>query len=324
MEINGKQVEAELLSADKARGIYEDIVRKLKDPALLEFAGHDLFKVRIFPIEPHSRKRITLSYSQLLKSDSGLMSYVVPFNTEKFCAKPIKNVSLKIDLETKQPLKSVYSPSHKVEIKRKEGNRATVGFEASDVQPDTDFQLLYDTDKSDIGLQLLTFKESGEDGYFVLLASPGTEIRGTKVIAKDVVFVLDTSGSMAGAKLEQAKKALLFCVENLNKDDRFDVLRFATEVEPLFDKLSDADTDSVTRAKKWIQELSPSAAPPSMMRWPKPSPIAPANRTALTSSCFSRMAGPPSASRTKTRFAPTSRKRTKTTLAFSASALAPT
>jgi Ca-activated chloride channel homolog len=257
MEINGKQVEAELLAADKARGIYEDIVRKLKDPALLEFAGRDLFKVRIFPIEPHSRKRITLSYSQLLKSDSGLVSYVVPFNTEKFCAKPVKDVSLKIELETKQPLKSVYSPSHKVEVKRKEGNRATIGFESNDVRPDTDFQLLYDTDKSDIGLQLLTFKESGEEGYFVLLASPGSEVRGMKVMAKDVVFVLDTSGSMAGAKLEQAKKALLFCVENLNKVDRFDVLRFATEVEPLFDKLTDAESDSVSRAKKWIEELKP-------------------------------------------------------------------
>src|SRR6185503_17599784 len=121
----------------------------------------------------------------------------------------------------------------------------------------TDFQFLYDTDKSDIGLQLLTFKESGEDGYFVLLASPGTEVRGTKVIAKDVVFVLDTSGSMAGAKLEQAKKALLFCVENLNKEDRFDVLRFATEVEPLFDKLTDAGSDNTARARKWIQELKP-------------------------------------------------------------------
>ena len=257
MEINGKQVEAELLAADKARGIYEDIVRRLKDPALLEFAGRDLFKVRIFPIEPHSRKRITLSYSQLLKSDSGLVSYIVPFNTEKFSARPVKNVSLKVDLETKQPLKSVYSPSHKVEIKRKEGNRATIGFESNDMRPDTDFQLFYDTDKSDIGLHLMTFKESGEDGYFVLLASPGIQVRGTKVIAKDVVFVLDTSGSMAGAKLEQAKKALLFCVENLNKEDRFDVLRFATEVEPLFDKLNDSDSDNVGRAKKWIQELKP-------------------------------------------------------------------
>src|SRR5262245_58654931 len=72
MEIDGKQVEAELLSAEKARRIYEDIVRKLKDPALLEYAGRDVFKVRIFPIEPNSKKRIRISYTELLKSDEGL------------------------------------------------------------------------------------------------------------------------------------------------------------------------------------------------------------------------------------------------------------
>ena len=77
MEIGGQQVQAELLSADKARAIYEDIVRKLKDPALLEYAGRDVFKVRVFPIEPNSRKRITLSYSQVLPSDAGLISYVL-------------------------------------------------------------------------------------------------------------------------------------------------------------------------------------------------------------------------------------------------------
>src|SRR5258705_4114681 len=101
MEIDGKQVEAELMSADKARGIYEDIVRKLRDPALLEYAGQDVFKVRIFPIEPNGRKQILLSYSQLLKSDNGLVSYELPLNTGKFSAAPIKSVSVKLELETK-------------------------------------------------------------------------------------------------------------------------------------------------------------------------------------------------------------------------------
>src|SRR5580704_16790667 len=105
MEIGGKQVEAELLSADKARGIYEDIVRKLKDPALLEYADRDVFKVRVYPIEPNSHKRITLSYSQVLQSDAGMVSYVYPLNTEKFSAKPIKNVSINVELETKGSLK---------------------------------------------------------------------------------------------------------------------------------------------------------------------------------------------------------------------------
>jgi len=257
MEINGKPVEAELLAADKARGIYEDIVRKLKDPALLEYAGRDLFKVRIFPIEANSRKRITLSYSQLLKADSGLVNFVLPLNTDRFSARPVKNVSLKIDLETKRPLKSIYSPSHKVEIKRSGGNKATIGYEASDVKPDADFQLFFAQEQDDLGLNLLTYKTSGEDGYFLLLASPGAEVKNTRVIPKDVMFVLDTSGSMAGAKLEQAKKALAFCVENLNDHDRFEVLRFATEVEALFDKLVDVSRETRSKAQSFIKDLRP-------------------------------------------------------------------
>src|SRR5262249_23468798 len=118
LEINGKAVEAELLAADKARGLYEDIVRKLKDPALLEYSERDLFKVRIFRIEANASKRITLAYSQVLKADGGLVNFIFPLNTEKFSAQPLKNVSMKVELESKRPLKSIYSPSHKVEVKR--------------------------------------------------------------------------------------------------------------------------------------------------------------------------------------------------------------
>ena len=77
MEIGGKMMDAELLPADKARSIYEDIVRKMRDPALLEYAGRDLFKVRIFPIEPHSRKPIKISYTELLRSDTGTVTYLL-------------------------------------------------------------------------------------------------------------------------------------------------------------------------------------------------------------------------------------------------------
>lgn len=257
MEINGKPVDAELLTADKARGIYEDIVRRLRDPALLEYAGRDLFKVRIFPIEPNSRKRISLSYSQLLKHDAGLITYTYPLNTQKYSSAPLKSVSLKIDLVTKQPLKSIYSPSHKIEVRRSGDRQATVGYEASQVKPDTDFQLYFAPEKDPIGINLLTFCKPGEDGYFLLLASPGIDVLTGKNQPKDVCFVLDTSGSMAGTKLEQAKKALAFCVENLNADDRFEVLRFATDVEPAFDKLVHADPPGRQRARDFIRDLKP-------------------------------------------------------------------
>ena len=251
MEINGKQVDAELLAADKARGIYEDIVRKLKDPALLEYSGRDVFKVRIFPIEPHAKKRIHLAYSQVLKFDSGLVNYALPLKGGA------KNLSLKVDLQGQRPLKSIYSPSHSVEVKRHSPTKATIGFEANDAKSDADFQLYYSMEKSDVALDLLTYKQAGEDGYFLLLASPGIDTKATKVIPKDVLFVLDTSGSMAGAKLEQGKKALAFCVENLNDSDRFEIIRFATEVEPLFGKLADASANQRERARTFIKELKP-------------------------------------------------------------------
>ncbi|HMJ91209.1 MAG TPA: VIT and VWA domain-containing protein [Candidatus Acidoferrum sp.] len=257
MNIDGKPVEAELLTAEKARRIYEDIVRRQRDPALLEYEGRDMFRVRIFPIEPHERKKITLTYSQLLKSDAGLVSFALPLNTERFSAKPMRNVSVKLEIDSKRSLKSIYSPTHKVDVKRDGSHRATVGFEESNVKSDSDFQLFYTQDDSDLGVSLLTHKVAGEDGYFLLLASPGVESKSTKVNPKDVVFVLDTSGSMAGAKLEQAKKALAFCVENLNDTDHFEVLRFSTEVEPLFSELRDATKSNRSQAQKFIEALKP-------------------------------------------------------------------
>jgi len=256
MEIGGKMVEAELLPAEKARQIYEDIVRKMRDPALLEYAGRDLFKVRIFPIEPRSRKPIKITYTELLRADNGSVTYTYPMSTEKFSAQPIKSLSVKVDLKATQPIASIYSPSHKVEIKRDGANRAVIGYESKDEKPETDFQLVYSTAAHDVGLSLLTHKTDADDGYFLLLAAP-TIAKETQPAPKDIVFVVDTSGSMAGAKLQQAKKALQFCVENLNADDRFEIVRFSTEAEPLFGKLVTADTAARQRAADFIAGLRP-------------------------------------------------------------------
>jgi len=257
MEIDGRRVEAELLGADKARGIYEDIVRKLRDPALLEYAGQDLFKVRIFPIEPNSNKRISLSYTELLKSENGLVSYLLPLSTGKFSAAPIRSVSLKVDLESQRPLKSIYSPTHSVDIKRHSATSATVGCETSQARGDTDFALYFAPEKDELGVNLLSFRTEGDPGYFLLLATPGVEVKEQQRVFKDIAFVLDTSGSMAGKKLEQAKKALQFCVENLNDSDRFELIRFSTEVEPLFDKLVDATPSNRSKAEDFIKDLRP-------------------------------------------------------------------
>src|SRR5438128_2720605 len=144
-----------------------------------------------------------------------------------------------------------------MEIKRHGANKATLGYEARNVKPDADFQIFFAPEADDIGVNLMTYRTSSDDGYFLLLASPGIDPHDKKVVPKDVAFVLDTSGSMAGKKLDQAKKALLFCVENLNEDDDFEIIRFSTETEPLFNKLTEASKANRSRANDFIKELKP-------------------------------------------------------------------
>ena len=257
MEIDGKKVDAELVKADKAREIYENIVRKSQDPALMEYAGSDLFKVRIFPLEPNGSKKVTISYTQLLRSDRGLISLTVPLSAGRFSATPPRDFSAKIELETKSPLKSIYSPTHNLEIKRDGSRRATATFEPESTPLDTDLALYFAPEDDDVGLNLITYRPAGEDGYFLLLASPGLQEENRKVVPRNLIFVLDTSGSMAGKKLEQAQKALEFCVENLNDGDRFQIIRFATEVDPLFGSLTEWTKDSRERAREFIRKMKP-------------------------------------------------------------------
>ncbi len=252
MDINGQPVQAELLKADKAKAIYEEIVRKMKDPALLEYAGRDLYKVRIFPIEPHEKKRIKLTYTQLLKEEQGLVEYALPLNPDTGNTKT--PLAIKVQIDSRTPIKTIYSPTHSVEVKRDGDRKATLGFEAKSSGAARQFQVFFARQTEDIGIQLLTQKD-GDEGHFLLLLSPGLWADKSKVVAKDVVFVLDTSGSMAGKKMEQARKALQFCVENLNDKDRFEVIRFSTETEPLFNGLHDVNKESRNKANSFAESL---------------------------------------------------------------------
>lgn len=255
MYVNGKELQAELLDAEKARKIYEDIVRTQKDPALLEYMGRGLFKARIFPIEPRGEKRVKISYRQLLTRDSGTIEYVYPLNTEKFSAKPLQDVSIKVDIRSPETIKTIYCPTHAAEIIRRGHSRAVVGFEEKNTKPDIDFKLYYSTDNQKLGFSLLTYKKEREDGYFFLSLSPGYTSKDNDIAPKDITFVLDVSGSMAGEKLAQAKKALLFCVENLNKGDRFEIIRFSTEAEALFRDLTSTNETNRQKARTFIGEL---------------------------------------------------------------------
>ncbi len=255
MVINGKESTAELLDADKARKIYEDIVRQMRDPALLEYSEQNIFKLRIFPIEPRSEKKISISYTQVIESDNNLFEYIYPLNTEKFSAKPLKNVSVKVDLKSEKKLKNIYCPTHEVDIVNKSDYHSIISYEDENTKPDIDFKLYFSKNASRVGLSVLTYKKYKENGYFFLSASPSLDIDNSGIEEKDITFIIDVSGSMSGDKLEQAKKALLYCVNNLNTDDRFEIIKFSTEAYALFKNLESANKNNRKKAKDFINDL---------------------------------------------------------------------
>ena len=255
MDINGKQMQAELLDAKKARKIYEDIVRQMRDPALLEYSEQALFRMRIFPIEPRSDKRIKITYTELLEKDNNTVEYVFPLNTKKYSGKPLNDIAMKINVETPEDIKTIYSPSHEVEIIRKKNTEAVVGYEAKQIKPENDFKLFIGTNPSKIGMSLLSYKKPDEEGFFFLDISPGFAAGQDEIVNKDITFVLDVSGSMAGEKIEQAKKALNFCIDNLNENDRFEIIKFSTEAQAVFEKRMQANSANIKKAKAFVKKM---------------------------------------------------------------------
>jgi Ca-activated chloride channel family protein len=230
MWVDGEKFEGELLDRDQARRIYEEIVRQRRDPALLEYIDRGAFRVSIFPIPAGEERQVELEYSQVLPVDGGLVRYTYPLNTERFSARPLEDVSVSVSIDSPDAIKAIYSPSHKVVVDRDGDYRARVGYEERNVLPDQDFELVYTVSPEDVGLNLLSYKDGDADGFFLMLIAPQVEVDETQVVDKDVLLILDTSGSMEGEKLEQAKKSLIFVLEHLNEGDRFNITDFSTGV----------------------------------------------------------------------------------------------
>jgi len=255
MDINGKQTQAELLDANQARAIYEDIVRKTLDPALLEYAECDLFKIRIFPIEALKEKKISITYSQILNYDNGMIEYTFPLNTKKYSAKPIPNFSMLIKIEGRKSIKTIYSPTHELDIKRIDDNHALASLEMKETKADMDLSLLIGESEQYIGASVLTHKLTGDDGFFLMAISPGFAKKEKSTTPKDVTFVLDVSGSMADKSMDQAKKALNFCISNLNANDNFQLIKFSTLAEKLFEKRMPVNAANTKTAQDFVANL---------------------------------------------------------------------
>jgi Ca-activated chloride channel family protein len=254
MWVDGQPIQPQLLEADEARQIYNDIVRQLRDPALLEYVGTNAIRANVFPIPPGDERRIEIEYQEVLDVENGLVHYVYPLNTERFSARPLEDASVTVEIVSNDPVQAIYSPSHRVAIDQPDDYTARVGYEERDVLPDTDFSLYYSVASDSIDANLLTYRESAnENGFFMLMLAPPLEVDEADIIPKDVIVVLDQSGSMYGEKWEQAREAVSYVLDNLNAEDRFNVVVFSTGYRVFANELqSPAEADAAAR---WVNGL---------------------------------------------------------------------
>jgi Ca-activated chloride channel homolog len=264
---NGKRLVGEVQSREEARRIYDEIVRRQRDPGLLEYAGKDLFQASIFPIPPMSDKKLELTYTEVLKSDSGTIGYRYPLGTGRniwrnstvdrsAVSQTFGTVTGSIEIKGQAAIRNIYSPTHDIDVKRKGETGASVSFETKN--NDNDVQLYFSASNDDFGASLITHREPGKDGYFMLTLSPRDDLAEKQVVNKDIVFVLDTSGSMSDeGKMDKARNALLFGIRTLRDGDRFNVINFAGDEHLMEPRLIEANAAGRLRGEEFVKTLRP-------------------------------------------------------------------
>jgi len=263
--VNGKKTKGEVLEKEKATTIYEGIVRRLADPGLLEYVDSDVFRMRVFPVPARGEQKVELTFSQVLNYSSGLYHYHYPLGATAKAqpsdwrlveGKAKNDFTFSARVATKTPLRSIYSPTHQMDVSRRGESNAIVGLEqvgGADLSKDLD--LYFSVSDKAVGLSLLTYKQADEPGYFIALITPKTEVSPNEIGAKRVTFVIDTSGSMQGERMKIAKDALKYCVTRLNPQDTFNVVRFSTDVEPLFTALKPANKENIQKAVSFVEQM---------------------------------------------------------------------
>lgn len=256
MVVPGAQpVETKLLSAEEARRIYEDIVRRKKDPALLEFVGRDVIQARIYPVPARGERRIEIAFTQAIPLDQGLGRFVADLTLTGYTSAPVQTLAVNVDIGSAHEIKSVYSPSHPIAVNRLGDKRVNASFECRGGTSDRDFELYFGLSDTAMGLHVLTSREPGEDGTFLLMLAPRFDVVESEMLPRDVVFAFDTSGSMAGEKMLQARNALTQCVKSLRPRDRFNVLSFNTAVQGFDNGLLPATPENTARALAFVGTL---------------------------------------------------------------------
>ncbi len=242
-----RELKGEPMDAAQARAIYEEIVRRKRDPALIELAGHGLLRARVFPIGPGETRKITLRYTQMLDRVGDAWRFRYTAGTGAGAA---ASSSFRMQVDSAARFGDPYSPTHRLNTSRSDNH---IELTLADATTRGDLELFLPLARSLVGMSLVTSQPVGEDGFFMLLLAPGRA--ETPSVHRDLVAVLDVSGSMSGDKLDQAKAALVQLLGTLRSGDRFRVVTFGSGVRRYAAGWTDVSGDNVRAAQEWVRRL---------------------------------------------------------------------
>ncbi len=225
MWIGNDLVEADIVEKQRAREIYETILRERRDPGLLEWTAGNLFKARVFPIEPHSEKRVKIVYTQVLPLRANRYRYSYGLRSDLLRTKPLRELSLTVTVNSALPLKAVTCPTHTVRTQQT-GHSAQVEFTAQEYSPNKDFEVVCEIDAKQSDVVVIPHRR-GDDGYFLVqLTPPGADGNWQRELLPDgkplnVVLLCDTSASMDSEKRKQQAEFVATVLSSLGTEDRF-------------------------------------------------------------------------------------------------------
>ncbi|MBK8002904.1 MAG: VWA domain-containing protein [Gemmatimonadetes bacterium] len=241
-----QEMKGEMLTAEQARGIYEEIVRRQRDPALLTLAGHGLVRAQVFPIQPGETRKVVLRYTQLLERSGDAVRVRYALGQRGGTAG-----SWRLTTAAEAGFGTPYSPTHAVTADRA-GGRLQVSL---DPARGGDVELFLPLRRGLVGTTALAHAPGGEAGYVMLLLAPAAEVTGAAV-PRDVSFVVDVSGSMSGSKLAQAQAALRQALETLGPADRFQLIAFSSGVRRFREGFTPATAANRQAAREFVDALS--------------------------------------------------------------------
>lgn len=257
MWINGKEMVGEVLEKERAREIYNSYKQKRKDPGLLEQVNYKNFEMRIFPIAANADQRVQIIYYQELDVDHDEVTYVYPLAT--VTRGPVDTHTtgrFAFQLETKSAIAitDMESPSHgdDVVVVDHSDSYKLASLEQKAGSLAADIVIHYGLNRPLSGIDLMTSRITGEDGFFYLTITAGKELEKLD-LGMDYVFLLDTSGSMANSnKLPISRQSLAAFIDELDDKDRFELMTFNVQPNTVFNQLRSADPRAKSKATAFL------------------------------------------------------------------------